>query len=93
MRLRLKVFILITLSIQLVFLCACSNSHDTKKENYKEYEGTWSNEGLEHQEIIENGGVEFCIKILNNYELEATLFSQQEISGRTNTGVWNEWDS
>lgn len=56
----------------------------TKEFNtsYQEYNGTWSEQGLGHDEIIENGGVEFYAKILNDNEIEGTLFVQQAISGR-----------
>lgn len=50
--------------------------------DYQSYNGTWSENGLSHEEVLENGGTELQIKISADNEIQGVLFSQQGMSKR-----------
>lgn len=53
-----------------------------KESDYQYYSGVWSGEGVSHEYIIENGGIEFQVEIVNNNELKGFLYLQQGSSER-----------
>ena len=54
----------------------------TETENYEEYSGLWSENGLSHNQVISNGGTEFSIEITDKNSLKGYLFTQQGTSDR-----------
>ena len=61
---------------------AISEEDVTTQEDYTSYEGTWSENGMTNQEIIENGGASLQIKIINKTQVEAVFFLQQRDTER-----------
>lgn len=54
----------------------------TESENYEGYSGLWSENGISHNAVISNGGVEFSIEITDKNNLSGYLFTQQGTSDR-----------
>ena len=46
-------------------------------EDYGSYAGTWTESGIAHEDILENGGVELQVGIRNKSQVEASIFVQQ----------------
>lgn len=46
-------------------------------EDYGSYAGTWTENGIAHEDILENGGVELQVGIRNKSQVEASIFIQQ----------------
>ena len=47
--------------------------YDNEIKNYQDYSGFWTEGGISHEEILQNGGVELYIEIINNNELHGYL--------------------
>ena len=85
-----KAIIIIVCSCLL--LCGCAKTItrkstdietvQTEAENYEGYSGLWSENGLSHNTVISNGGVEFSIEITDKNNLNGYLFTQQGTSDR-----------
>lgn len=56
--------------------------HDNEIKNYQDYSGFWTEEGISHEELLQNGGVEFYIEISNKNELHGYLYAQQGMTER-----------
>ena len=56
--------------------------HDNEIKNYQDYSGFWTEEGISHEELLQNGGVEFYIEITNKNELQGYLYAQQGMTER-----------
>ena len=56
--------------------------HDNEIKNYQDYSGFWTEEGISHEELLQNGGVEFYIEITNKNELHGYLYAQQGMTER-----------
>jgi hypothetical protein len=54
----------------------------TETDDYEGYTGLWSMNGLSHDAVISNGGVEFSIQITDRNNLNGYLFTQQGTSER-----------
>ncbi len=50
--------------------------------DYQDYSGFWTEGGISHEELLQNGGVEFYIEITNGNELKGYLYAQQETTER-----------
>jgi hypothetical protein len=55
---------------------------ETEKENYEDYSGHWSVDGLSHDDIISNGGAEFSFQVTGINNLNGYFFTQQGNSER-----------
>jgi len=58
------------------------NEKETKKDNYEDYSGHWSINGLSHDAIISNGGAEFSFQVTDTNNLNGYFFTQQGTSER-----------
>ncbi|WP_394522954.1 YARHG domain-containing protein [Lacrimispora sp. JR3] len=83
---------LIIIVCSCLLLCGCAKTItrkstdietvQTEAENYEGYSGLWSENGLSHNAVISNGGVEFSIEITDKNNLNGYLFTQQGTSDR-----------
>lgn len=83
---------MITIVCSCLLLCGCAKtitpkSSDietvqTEAESYEGFSGLWSENGLSHNAVIANGGVEFSIEITDKNNLNGYLFTQQGTSDR-----------
>ena len=56
--------------------------YDNEIKNYQDYSGFWTEGGISHEELLQNGGVELYIEIINNNELHGYLYAQQGMTER-----------
>lgn len=57
-------------------------TYDNEIKNYQDYSGFWTEGGISHEELLQNGGVELYIEIINNNELHGYLYAQQGMTER-----------
>lgn len=66
------------------FLSETENEIENKEDGviYEVYTGNWSNDGITHDQILSEGGVELSCTITESNRLTGTLFAQQEMTER-----------
>jgi hypothetical protein len=91
----MKIRAMIIIVCSCLLLCGCAKTitpkspdietvqtEKTETDTYEGYSGLWSENGLSHNAVISNGGVEFSIEITDKNNLSGYLFTQQGTSDR-----------